>query len=90
MQAENIILRDFEICDYSDRLLASPLVAHMLEGMMAVAATGPPRGSAHHPGSMPRCATRGTTISPAKLRVAVTEAMVERGRLGLDADVAAP
>ena len=67
--------------------LASPLVAQMLEGMMAVAATGPPR---FRPPSRIDAEMRHARTCydhlAGELGVAVTEAMVERGRLELDAD----
>jgi DNA-binding transcriptional ArsR family regulator len=67
--------------------LATPLVAQMLEGMMAVAATGSPR---FRPPSMIDAEMRHARTCydhlAGELGVAVTEAMVERGRIELDAD----
>jgi DNA-binding transcriptional ArsR family regulator len=67
--------------------LATPLVAQMLEGLMNVAVTGPPR---FRPPSkiddeMRRARTCYDHLA-GELGVAVTDAMIERGYLVLDAD----
>jgi DNA-binding transcriptional ArsR family regulator len=70
--------------------LATPLVAQMLEGMMAVAVTGPPRF--RPPSTIDAEMRQARTCYDhlaGELGVAVKEAMVERGRLELDADGAA-
>jgi DNA-binding transcriptional ArsR family regulator len=70
--------------------LATPLVARMLEGMMAVAVTGPPRfrPPSRIDAEMRRARTCYDHLA-GELGVAVTDAMVERGHLELDADAGA-
>jgi DNA-binding transcriptional ArsR family regulator len=67
--------------------LATPLVARMLEGLMNVAVTGPPRfrPPSRIDDEMRRARTCYDHLA-GELGVAVTDAMIERGYLVLDAD----
>ncbi len=67
--------------------LATPLVAQMLEGLMNVAVTGPPRfrPPSRIDDEMRRARTCYDHLA-GELGVAVTDAMIERGYLVLDAD----
>jgi DNA-binding transcriptional ArsR family regulator len=67
--------------------LATPLVARMLEGMMNVAVTGPPRfrPPSKIDAEMRRARTCYDHLA-GELGVALTESMVDRGHLVLDAD----
>jgi DNA-binding transcriptional ArsR family regulator len=67
--------------------LATPLVARMLEGLMNVAVTGPPRfrPPSKIDSEMRRARTCYDHLA-GELGVALTDAMVERGYLVLDAD----
>jgi len=67
--------------------LATPLVAQMLEGMMTVAATGPPRfrPPSRIDSDMRRARTCYDHLA-GELGVALTDAMIERRYVVLDAD----
>ena len=67
--------------------LATPLIAQMLEGMMTVAASGPPRFQppSQIDAEMRRARTCYDHLA-GELGVALTESMVERGHIELDAD----
>ena len=67
--------------------LATPLIAQMLEGLMTVAAAGPPRF--RPPSRIDEEMRRARTCYDhlaGELGVALTDSMVERGHLVLDAD----
>jgi DNA-binding transcriptional ArsR family regulator len=67
--------------------LATPLIARMLEGMMNVAVTGPPRF--RPPSKLDDQMRRARTCYDhlaGELGVALTDSMTERGHLVLDAD----
>jgi DNA-binding transcriptional ArsR family regulator len=67
--------------------LATPLIAQMLEGMMTVAASGPPRFQppSQIDDEMRRARTCYDHLA-GELGVALTDSMVERGHIELDAD----
>jgi DNA-binding transcriptional ArsR family regulator len=67
--------------------LATPLVAHMLEGIMNVAVTGPPRfrPPSRIDSEMRRARTCYDHLA-GELGVALTDAMIERGYVVLDSD----
>ena len=67
--------------------LATPLVAQMLEGIMTVAATGPPRfrPPSRIDSEMRRARTCYDHLA-GELGVALTDSMIERGHLTLEAD----
>src|ERR1043166_5453485 len=67
--------------------LAAPLIAQMLEGMMTVAASGPPRFQppSQIDDEMRRARTCYDHLA-GELGVALTDSMVERGHIELDAD----
>jgi DNA-binding transcriptional ArsR family regulator len=67
--------------------LATPLIAQMLEGMMAVAVTGPPRfrPSSRIDSEMRRARTCYDHLA-GELGVALTDSMVEHGHVVLDLD----
>jgi len=67
--------------------LATPLIARMLEGMMTVAASGPPRF--RPPSRIDDQKRRARTCYDhlaGELGVALTDSMVERGHIEMDAD----